>query len=315
MATTFVHDLLSNATTYLAPPAHALYEGVDKSNLNALELAWMSWYEMFDSPVLATGVMSFLLHEIVYFGRCIPFMIMDNMKFFRKWKLQPNKLPSAADQWKCTKAVLLVHFTVELPQIYAFEPMARSTGMATWEVPFPSLTTMALQIALFFIVEDTWHYWVHRLAHHRLLYKHVHKVHHEYAAPFGLAAEYAHPAEVLTLGAGTVLAPLVYCWLSSGNLHIITMYTWIVLRLFQAIDSHSGYQFPWSLNNFFLLWSGADHHDYHHEKFRDNYASSFRHWDWLVGTDKAFHAHRARQQAERTEQERLDREGKKLKAN
>lgn len=102
---------LANATTHLAPAVTNLYQGVDKTQLNVLELAWMSWYERFDSPVVATGVMSFLLHEvglgscvraeetvelmpvlvdqIVYFGRCIPFMIMDQIKFFRKWKLQP----------------------------------------------------------------------------------------------------------------------------------------------------------------------------------------------------------------------------------
>lgn len=34
------------------------------------------------------------------------------------------KLPSAAAQWRCTKLVLLTHFTVELPQIwYALCPL------------------------------------------------------------------------------------------------------------------------------------------------------------------------------------------------
>lgn len=49
------------------------------------------------------------------------------------------------------------------------------------------------------VIEDTWHYFVHQLLHHRRLYKYVHKVHHNFQAPFGMVAEYAHPIE--TLGA------------------------------------------------------------------------------------------------------------------
>lgn len=37
----------------------------------------------------------------------------------------------------------------------------------------------------------------------------------------------------------------------------------------------------------------------HHEKFVDNYGSSFAHWDWLLGTDKKYKKHRAAQKAEK----------------
>ncbi|RAQ67894.1 C-4 methyl sterol oxidase [Aspergillus flavus] len=52
----------------------------------------------------------------------------------------------------------------------------------------------------------------------------------------------------------------------TGNLHILTMYVWIVLRLCQAIDAHSGYEVPWSLHHLLPFWAGADHHDLYHEK-------------------------------------------------
>ena len=80
----------------------------------------------------------------------------------------------------------------------------------------------------------------HQALHTRYLYKHIHKLHHKYSAPFGLAAEYAHPAEVFILGAGTICGPLIYCYFTQ-NLHLSTVLIWIVLRLFQAIDAHSGY--------------------------------------------------------------------------
>ncbi|KAG0783510.1 hypothetical protein G6F57_005524 [Rhizopus arrhizus] len=83
------------------------------------------------------------------------------------------------------------------------------------------------------------------------------------------------------------------------GLHLVTMLLWIVLRLFQAIDAHSGYDFPWSLCHWVPFWAGADHHDYHHQAFIGNYASSFRWWDYLFGTDVKYRAYRKRQAEER----------------
>lgn len=45
------------------------------------------------NDVLATGIMSFVMHEVVYFGRCIPWMIIDRTPFFNKYKIQNVCLP------------------------------------------------------------------------------------------------------------------------------------------------------------------------------------------------------------------------------
>ncbi|KAF8896860.1 C-4 methyl sterol oxidase [Gymnopilus junonius] len=273
-----------------------LYPGTDFSSLNWFEQQWVAWYIWIGNPVIATGLASFLLHEIVYFGRSVPWIIIDATPYFRRWKLQPNKIPSAAEQWSCTKQVLFSHFTIELPLIWLFHPTAEALGMKTYHVPFPSLQTMAPQVFLFFCFEDFFHFVAHQALHTGVLYKHIHKIHHKYSAPFGLAAEYAHPAEVFILGAGTILGPLIYCFFTQ-NLHIVTVYIWIVLRLFQAIDSHSGYDFPWSLHNIVPFWSGAEHHDFHHMAFTNNFSTSFRWWDRIFGTDDKYRAYRAKVKA------------------
>jgi len=233
------------------------------------------------------------MHEIVYFGRSIPWIIIDAIPYFQKWKLQPNKIPSPQEQWHCIKLVLFSHFTIELPAIWLFHPMAEALGMTTYQVPLPSLMTMAPQIAIFFVYEDFFHYLAHQALHTSILYKHIHKIHHKHSAPFGLAAEYAHPAEVFILGAGTITGPLLYCYITR-NLHIFTVYVWITLRLFQAIDAHSGYDFPWSLQHILPFWSGAEHHDFHHMAFTNNYSTSFRWWDRIFGTDDKYLAYRKR---------------------
>lgn len=264
---------------------YGYFDEISKYNvhLNFAEKAWAAWYAYMQNDVLATGIMSFTIHELVYFGRALPFMIMDKIPYFRQYKIQEAKMPTLAEQWGCAKLVLLSHFTVELPQIWLFHPMAQYCGLATG-VPFPSLLTMAYQIAIFFVLEDAWHYWFHRVLHTKRFYKMIHKLHHQYSAPFGLAAEYASPLEVMILAFGTVGIPIIWCAIT-GDLHILTMYTFIVLRLFQAIDAHSGYELPWSLHHFLPFWAGADHHDVHHQKFLGNYSSSFRWWDYMCGTE------------------------------
>ncbi|KAL7009280.1 C-4 sterol methyl oxidase [Cystobasidiomycetes sp. EMM_F5] len=263
---------LSSALKATQAPHH-LYAGHDWSSLNLLEQWWARWVsgrtctlmgnflemsKWIDDPVLATGIMSFILHEVTYFGRCIPWIIVDRVPYFRKYKLQDEKIPTPAEQWKCTKYVLMTHFTVELPQIWGFGPICEYFGMLTHHVPFPSWKAMTAQILLFFVFEDAFHYWAHRALHWGPLYKHIHKLHHSFSAfvafPFGLATEYAHPLEVLILGTGTVGGPMLYTYLSGGNFHIITM-----------------------------------------EAFTGCYSTSFRWWDHMFGTDKGYKAKRERQ--------------------
>ena len=40
------------------------------------------------NDVLATGIMSFVMHELVYFGRSIPWAIIDRIPYFNRYKIQ-----------------------------------------------------------------------------------------------------------------------------------------------------------------------------------------------------------------------------------
>ncbi|KAH6688002.1 C-4 methylsterol oxidase [Plectosphaerella plurivora] len=273
-----------------------VYDEISKYNvqLNTLERLWAAWYLWMQNDTLATGILSFVMHEVVYFGRCIPWILLDFIPYFHKYKIQPQKMPTLKEQWECTYYVLFSHFTVELPQIWLFHPLATWCGME-FGVPFPPAWKIAMQISIFFVMEDTWHYWFHRLFHYGPLYRSVHKLHHYYSAPFGLAAEYASPIEVMALGMGIVGSPILWVAVTK-DMHLFTMYLWIVLRLFQAIDAHSGYDFPWSLRHFMPFWAGADHHDLHHEKFIGNYASSFRWWDYMLDTEAGAEANKKRRE-------------------
>ena len=58
------------------------------------------------NDVLATGIMSFVMHEIIYFGRSMPFLIMDHIPWFRRYKIQnvsrASRLPEHTHTRTCT---------------------------------------------------------------------------------------------------------------------------------------------------------------------------------------------------------------------
>ncbi|KAL4890561.1 fatty acid hydroxylase superfamily-domain-containing protein [Aspergillus ambiguus] len=252
--------------------------------IRTVEHLWEAHYAYWDNDALATGIVAFLAHELIYFGRCLPWIIADAFpSIFRRYKIQNHKPPpSVSDQGTCVKYILAIHFIVELPLIVLFHPMMDLCGLQ-YRLPFPHLKSLAAQIIMFFLVEDTYHYWLHRAFHWGPLYRKIHRVHHQYAAPFGLTAEYASPWETLLLGFGTIGPPLVLGYVT-GEVHLVTVLVWMTLRQIQAIDAHSGYDFPWSLRRIFPFWGGADWHDDHHRYFVGNYSSSFKHWDVLMGT-------------------------------
>lgn len=53
---TFMHD------TGVAQ--RALYNTIDYSSLNFVEQLWFRWYSSWSNPIIATGVMAFVMHEV-----------------------------------------------------------------------------------------------------------------------------------------------------------------------------------------------------------------------------------------------------------
>lgn len=69
--------------------------------LNVAERLWAAWYLYMQNDTLATGIMSFMMHEIVYFGRSLPWMLIDAIPAFNKYKIQnvslaASKTPAAS---------------------------------------------------------------------------------------------------------------------------------------------------------------------------------------------------------------------------
>lgn len=200
------------------------------------------------------------------------------------YKIQPKVQLSFSDTIRCYKAVMRMFFVLVGPLQLLSYPTIKMIGIRT-SLPLPSIWEIVAQLGVYFIIEDYFNYWIHRFLHCKWGYEKIHKVHHEYTAPIGFAAPYAHWAEILILGIPSFLGPAFI----PG--HMITFWLWIALRQIEAIETHSGYDFPWTPTKFIPFYGGPDYHDYHHYvggQSQSNFASVFTYCDYLYGTDKGY---------------------------
>merc|ERR1712150_35396 len=156
--------------------------------------------------------------------------------------------------------------------------------------PSPSVWTHVWQVVVAYFGYDMMFYWSHRLMHHKKLYKHCHKVHHQFHTSIGINASHEHILEsvVQLLNWYVPIGFAGFLNRHKGGLHISTLFWYHCFRWIETVDAHCGYEFPFS--PFYLLWpicGGARMHDYHHRAFDGNYGASFF-WDRLCGTDMDF---------------------------
>ncbi|XP_051114812.1 methylsterol monooxygenase 1-1-like [Andrographis paniculata] len=253
-------------------------------SLTAAEVMWFDYSATKSDYFLYCHNIIFLFLIFSLF----PFYYLFLEFFFRKsvgrYKIQPKVTLSFSDTIRCYKSVMRMFFLVVGPLQLVSYPSVKMIRIRT-SLPLPSLWEIVLQLAVYFIVEDYTNYWIHRFLHCEWGYEKIHKVHHEYTAPIGFAAPYAHWAEILILGIPSFLGPAI----APG--HMITFWLWIALRQIEAIETHSGYDLPWSLTKYVPFYGGPDYHDYHHyvgKQSQSNFASVFTYCDYIYGTDKGY---------------------------
>ncbi|ELT93640.1 hypothetical protein CAPTEDRAFT_151524 [Capitella teleta] len=267
---------------------NALVNFPDNPFRDPLENFWTSMTDSYTKFQIATWG-SLIFHEIAYILICAPTFFFQFIPFLQRFKIQEDKPETFEKQWKCVRLLLFSHFCIQLPMISGTYMFTEIMGIPyEWEA-MPRWYDMAWRVFMCAVIEDTWHYWIHRLAHDRRVYKYVHKVHHYFQAPFGMTAEYAHPVETVVLGMGFIWGIIFFC-----N-HFSLMWVWVTVRLLETIDVHSGYELPY-INILHLIpgYAGARFHDFHHFNFRGNYASTFVWWDKLCGTDIQYNEYQAK---------------------
>jgi sterol desaturase/sphingolipid hydroxylase (fatty acid hydroxylase superfamily) len=249
---------------------------------SAIQRLWLAIYQRTTDFQMTVGGL-FAALVLGYFLGCIPYLMLDLVRpsSARAAKVQKQWYPDARALSRCFLSLFFLFFGVMLPLIAFSYPVFRWVGVRR-EPPLPRADEVVLHVLTCFVIEDFGNYWIHRWLHTPWLYRHIHYWHHQWNTPFSLAATDAHPLEVILLGIPTIAGPVL---LSS---HLLTTLVWMMLRQYEAIDIHSGYEFRWNLNAYLPFYGGTEHHDYHHYLYSGNYASIFTYCDEVYGTNLAY---------------------------
>ena len=94
-----------------------------------------------------------------------------------------------------------------------------------WSIsdPLPTLGTIMKSLPVFLLLEEVIFYYIHRALHDNRIYRFIHKKHHEFTAPVGMAAIYAHPVEHLLVN----LLPVFAGPLLLGS-HLTLFWAWTI---------------------------------------------------------------------------------------
>lgn len=226
-----------------------------------------------------------VIHSVLYFGMNGIFLFWDRNGIFEKYKLDRTETmgPTDALMRKTWAQAIVGQALIGPVTLYFLYPIFKHFGSPSFVSELPSFYTLLKNFWVAYFCNDFFFYWAHRTVHSKLLYKWIHKQHHEYKGTIGFAAEFAHPVEQIFANQGPTI---IGCLVMGVHFHIF--FTWLAVRLEQTYEGHSGYCFygTWLHKIGLTNSEGAAYHDYHHTKNCGNFGNCWL--DDVFGTQDAW---------------------------
>ncbi len=150
-----------------------------------------------------------------------------------------------------------------------------------WYIPVSVFLALA--------IHETYYYWVHRWLHHPLLFRHIHKVHHNSISTSVWTSFSFHPVESILQA---IIIPAIALVIP---LHLSVFVFLLLFMTITAIINHAGveiYPASWRKNPLMKWLIGSTHHDIHHRRFTKNFGLYFTCWDQWMDTESDEYAER-----------------------
>jgi methylsterol monooxygenase/4-alpha-methyl-delta7-sterol-4alpha-methyl oxidase len=228
------------------------------------------WFWQFPMATLAISAGAFIFFSIPW-----TLIAWIEPKSLEKYKIQDKPFELNTFFWPSVGR-LFTNNLVMIVLLIASWPIIKFTGVHTEALPAWYIITA--QIVFFIFLDDFLYYWMHRYFHeNKFLLKHVHSVHHRIRNTCGINGNYMHWIEFTATASLTLLGPILI------SAHLYVIWIWVVIRQFEAVDGHAGYDIPWNPAHWLPLYQGPVYHDFHHAKFKGNYAGFLPYLDRFMG--------------------------------
>lgn len=252
----------------------------------------LNHYELIESyiPFDLSQPKNFLLaFFIVYFFIIARYFAMVGATYWVYWKsdffkhrLIYKKMPNFQFIrneifWSCVTSLIFALGGV-------FTGILWQKGLTRFYLKFDEypLWYMPLSLAMMMLIHEVYFYFSHRLMHHPLLYRRIHKTHHASLYPSPWASFSFHPWESVI---ESMILPLIVMIVP---VHPLVFIFYMTLMTVSAIVNHLGFEVL-PLGSGRAWWARllitATHHSEHHFYFNCNYGLYFTFLDRWLGTE------------------------------
>lgn len=247
--------------------------------IDALQTWWMIWLYDTARYLIGAGIVSILLFGL--------FKRFSSQRKIQKHTASPRDVAREVAFSLITTGVyaLVALVTIKLENLGILQVYSDWNDY--------SLVYGAFSLPLILIVHDAYFYWIHRLMHHRRLYRYFHLLHHRSRTPTPWAAYAFAPGEAFLMALFMPIATFLI------PMHVIIIFTFLAIMIIRNAMGHSGIEFHpigW-VDSPFDLFTSTTHHDLHHQRTRGNYGLYFTWWDRWMGTEFKDYKERFREAA------------------